>query len=86
MNKAKINTIIEEALTSIEHNDVLEKVEKEYTERLLYRLKIFFSDAYYGYSIRNAVPKTDTEKREKGAYMQVKDLIAESVQKYMSKL
>ena len=86
MNKAKLDNIMEEVLSHVEHKDIVARLEEEYKKQLLYGLKDFFMGAYYGYGNRNCVPHTDDDKREQKAYKLIEDLIGDAVKKYMSKI
>lgn len=86
MNKAKLNNIMEEVLSHLEHKDIVARLEEEYTKQLYYGLKNFFMDAYYGYESRNYVPQTGDDKRKQKAYELMKDLVDDAVKKYMSKI
>jgi hypothetical protein len=86
MNKAKLDNIMQEVLSHVEHKDVVKRLEEEYKKQLLYGLKDFFMDAYYGYGNRNCTPHTNEGKREQKAYKLMKDLVDDAVKKYMSKL
>jgi hypothetical protein len=63
MNKAKLDNIMEEVLSHVEHKDVVKRLEEEYKKQLLYGLKDFFMDAYYGYGNRNCTPHTNEGKQ-----------------------
>lgn len=86
MNKAKLDNIMQEVLSHVEHKDAVKRLEEEYRKQLLWGLKDFFMDAYYGYGNRNRVPNSDDVKREQKAYNLMKDLIDDAVKKYMSKI
>ena len=86
MNKAKLNNIMEEVLSHLDHKDIVARLKEEYTKQLLYGLKNFFMDAYYGYGVKNFVPQTGDDKRKQKAYKLMKDLVDDAVKKYMSKI
>ena len=86
MNKTKLNNIMEEVLSHLDHKDIVARLKEEYTKQLLYGLKNFFMDAYYGYDGRKYIPQTGDDKRKQKAYKLMKDLVDDAVKKYMSKI
>jgi len=86
MNKTKLDNIMQEVLSHVEHKDVVARLEEEYRKQLLYGLKDFFLDAYYGFENKKWNPQTKEGQREQKAYKLMKDLVDDAVKKYMSKI
>ena len=83
MNKAKLDTIMSEVLADLELDDVKEVVKEEYETHLLDNLCALFRKARNGRSYIGGEYESSPECR---AYMKVKPLLDEAVDKYMSKL
>ena len=83
MNKAKLDTIMFEILTELELNDVKEAVKAEYEKHLFDNLHALFRSAAYGRIYTDEDKESTAERR---AYMKVKPLVDEAVDKYMNKL